>query len=193
MYLYDPDSGKWYEQKTTTTMGVTSRDPVTGATIKDPYKVNKVTTTLPLASGQSAPSEAPLRLAAGSKAEDNYAKLTRAQWEDYKRRFVPIENELINSTTYANPQVLTTAIGQGRDAANQAINVSEQTQQRAVGQYGITQDPSEIALRRRMEGMNRSTAVVDAANRIRQRVSDRNREITSGAAPSSGIQLQGDQ
>jgi hypothetical protein len=194
MTLYDPSTGKWYEYSNKTTVGGYDEPIFPGGERRyDPWQVNTTQEITPLNETQSAPSEAPLRLAPGGSASGNYANLTKAQWQDYQRRFVPIENELINSTTYANPQVLTKAIGQGREATNQAMDVSEKTQQRAVGQYGITQDPAQLTLRRRMEGLNRSAAVVDAANRIRQRVSDRNREITSGAAPSSGIQTQGAQ
>jgi len=200
MMLYDPSTGKWYEYNEPVQNGVFTENPGTsavgpifGAGGPTPVDTTPVSPIKPIDATQSAPSEAPLKLSPGGNASDNYARLTKAQWADYQKRFVPIEDELINSTTYANPQVLTKAIGQGREATNKAFDVAEQTQQRAVGQYGITQDPAQIALRRRMEGLNRSAAVVDAANRIRQRISDRNREITSGAAPSSGIQMQGDQ
>lgn len=194
MLLYDPDSGRWYEyneQATTTSQPVSQNDWAYPSWMNRGQTTTQQPAVRALTSSQSAPSENPMHLAAGGKAEDNYAKLTRAQWEDYKRRFVPIEDELINSTSYANPEVLTKAIGQGKEAVNKTFDVSSEMQNRAIGRYGISQDPAQIALRRRMEGLNRSAAIVDAANRIRQRIADRNREITTGAAPSSGIQMQG--
>lgn len=117
------------------------------------------------------------------------AELTRKQWADYQARFVPTENRLMNMTSYMNPSVVSneinSAIGQG-GYVNRAIDNSSAQTQRSFARYGLSPNAAQQTALDRDASLTRSKAVVDAANRIRTNIMDRNQQIATGAVPNAG-------
>lgn len=122
----------------------------------------------------------------GGKASDILSKLTRAQWQDYKDRFQPIESALMNQTTYNNPDLVKNSIATGMNTVNNAYDSAISARGNMLSRYGVNQRADEQAAASRSSQINRSTALVDTANRIRMRLEDRNREIALGSTPNAG-------
>ena len=113
-------------------------------------------------------------------------QLTRSQWADYVSRFSPIENQLMGMTTYNSPGLVSSEIAKGVEIADNASATATGMRAMNRSQYGLTPRAGQQALEARQDNLTRSTAVVDAANRIRQSLIDRNRAIASGTIPNAG-------
>lgn len=122
----------------------------------------------------------------GGKASDILSKLTRAQWQDYKERFQPIETALMNKTTYNNPDLVRESIIGGWNTVNKAYDTAIESRGNMLSRYGVNQRADEQAAVERSNQIQRSSALVDTANRIRMRLEDRNREIALGSTPNAG-------
>lgn len=113
-------------------------------------------------------------------------QLTRAQWADYVQRFSPVENRLMDMTTYNSPEITAHEVERGTATAGQAIDVASRGRALNRAQYGLTARAGQQALEARQDNIARSTAVVEAANRIRQNLIERNRNIAVGGVPNAG-------
>lgn len=117
------------------------------------------------------------------------AALTRQQYQDYMSRFAPIENRLLGMMSYDNPEAVNmevqSAIGQG-GYVQSALNRNQGQQRYAFNKLGVDQTAQAKQAMDTSNNLNRSTAVVDAANRIRQKIADRNQMISVGAVPNAG-------
>lgn len=120
-------------------------------------------------------------------AQQTFAALTRQQWDDYLRNFIPIENELIQYAT--DPQTVTDAVMNARTDVSRAFDVQQQTQARRLRGLGIDLAPDEQASVDRQTGLARSLADVSAANLTTERVRDRQQALLGNPAPN--IQSQG--
>ena len=117
------------------------------------------------------------------------AELTRKQWEDYKARFMPTENRLMQMTSYMNPGIVNEQIQQAVGTGGyvtRALDSSAAQAQRGFARYGLTPNAAQQRAISRDTGLTRSKAVVDAANRIRQNITDRNQQIATGSIPNAG-------
>lgn len=121
------------------------------------------------------------------------AAIARAQWDDYAKRFMPFEDTVMNQTYYSNPGIVDETIQQARPMVDAAINTGQQIQTRRLEALGQHVTPE--AQLRMAEGWDsqRALARVDAANRIRQNIAERSRNIAFGgtAGASSAINLGG--
>lgn len=120
-------------------------------------------------------------------AQQTFAALTRQQWDDYLRNYVPIENELINYAT--DPNQVQNAVLNARTAVDQSFDVQAGIQQRQLRGLGVTLAPDEQRAVERSTGLARSLADVSAANLTTQRVTDRQRSVLGAPVP----QVQGGQ
>jgi len=123
----------------------------------------------------------------GSKtyASDTWADITRAQWQDYQARFVPYENELIGQLTYDNPAIVQNEINKGTQTASSAYDTANRMNQQNVGLYGAALTQGYQQQQNRTNQTQRSAAVVNEANRIRQELQDQNRQIALGMSNSA--------
>lgn len=114
------------------------------------------------------------------EAAGTLAKLARAQWEDYIARFRPLENQLMQMTTYENPAIITEEISKGQKYLGNQYDATIQNQAIQMQSYGISPTGEQRAVNERVAALGKAAALADAANRIRQRLIDRNREIAFG-------------
>ena len=114
------------------------------------------------------------------------AELIRAQWEDYKQRFRPVENALMQETGYANPQRRGMAIAEGKAAVNSAFDLSAGIDQRNLGRKGMKRTADQQMVYDRLQGLDRAAALTDAEQRIGQLSDDRDRQIAAGGIPNAG-------
>lgn len=120
---------------------------------------------------------------------DVTGQLLRNQYTDYMNRYRGAEDSLMAMTTYQNPELVNQeiqqAIGSG-GYVRKALNTAEGIQQRSAARFGAIQDADTQQAVARSNDLNRSMAVVDAANRIRQRLATRNQQIAVGTVPNAG-------
>lgn len=110
------------------------------------------------------------------------AEVLRGYWQDYETKGVPLLDDLMQQTTYYNPGLRDQEVAAGMSRVNQAIDVSGRNQMERLRGYGIELTPEQKADSDRLQGLTRTTALTDAANRITQHLIDRNRAIATGGA-----------
>jgi len=115
-------------------------------------------------------------------ASDTWAKITRSQWDDYVNRFVPREDALLNMTTYQNPALVAHDIARGTQEAAKGFNATRNMADQYQSRYGAALSRGEQQYQDRSANVSRSAAIVNEANRIRQKLQDRNREIAIGGS-----------
>jgi hypothetical protein len=121
-----------------------------------------------------------------SDPSNTVGQLTRAQWADYVSRYSPIENRLMNMTTYNSPELVSQEVGSATAAAGTALDVAAGNRSLSRAQFGLTARTGQQQLEGRQINLAKSTAMVDAANRTRQVLADRNRMIAVGSVPHAG-------
>ncbi len=115
-------------------------------------------------------------------AQNTFAALTRQQWDDYLRNYIPIENELINYAT--NPQTVQDAVMNARADVGRSFDAQQGMQARRLRGLGIDLAPDEQASVNRQTGLARSLADVSAANLTTERVQDRQQSMLGNPAPN---------
>lgn len=133
-------------------------------------------------SGGSGTAYSPLTV--GGSAAQNLADVTRATYEDWRKQYLPIALEMMNQTTYNNPGLVDKEVKSAVGNVESAFKNTQGLQDRTASRYGITLDDRQKAASDRITGLEKSTAVVDAANRIRQKLADRNRQVAAGGIPA---------
>lgn len=119
------------------------------------------------------------------QASDTWAWITRQQWDDYMKRFAPYEDEMIGMTTYKNPQVVEQEVDKGIAAVRTSSDAYNRMNEQYMSRYGAAIDPRAAQTTGRMSNFTKTAAIADAANRIRQRLLDQDREIALGMASST--------
>lgn len=116
----------------------------------------------------------------GSKhyASEMAAAVQRAEWEDYKRRFRPVENELMGSI--GNPQVLNDALARGQQAVSTSFDTSAGVMQRGLSRLGVAMNPAEQAASDRSLSLEQARTGAAVDNMTRRNVKDRDLAIMGG-------------
>lgn len=105
-------------------------------------------------------------------------QLAKAQYEDYKRRFVPIENLLMSS--YNNPGMMQTRLSDTRGLVAQGFDNAAGIQQRTLSRYGVGMSPMQSAQQARSNQLVRATGMTDAINEARRAMAQRDEELLAG-------------
>jgi hypothetical protein len=123
------------------------------------------------------------------EASQQLADVARAEWQDYLARFKPIETALMNQTTYDNPDLFNQNIAQAQSAINTSMDTGAVNQNQLLQRYGVSQTADYATANSRLNDLNRQAALVDAANRIRQNLVDRNYQIATGSTMSAPVPI----
>lgn len=116
-------------------------------------------------------------------ARDTQAALSRADWNDYKTRFFPLEDELISR--YNNEGLRNQAMSESADAVNTAFDTNEGVQQRRLSRYGTSLAPDQQAALNRDNNVARVATLTDTRNLTRDTYADLDEQILSGSASST--------
>jgi len=117
------------------------------------------------------------------------AQIYRSQWADYRKRFAPLENELID--TYRNRAVHDKAIEAGAQQAAISADGAEESYDRNVQRFGVDTEQMSQEETDRAFDLARSKAIVDAKNRTRQALVDRDQGMLSGGITTGGVRKEG--
>ncbi|MGB5557350.1 MAG: hypothetical protein WBN04_04980 [Paracoccaceae bacterium] len=112
------------------------------------------------------------------------AALTRAQYEDYKTRFQPVENQVLGSIMNAegglgNQAVLDDTLARTSANVNNQYDVAEGSMRRNMGRMGINMTPEREQVAARGLDLGRTLSEVSARNNARTAVKDR--DLTTAA------------
>ncbi|MDP4546478.1 hypothetical protein [Marinobacter sp. MDS2] len=112
-------------------------------------------------------------------------QLNRAQWEDWKTRFLPRVDQLAAEATDPNAAMAAAhqakgAVGLAFDSAN---TINNQTRER----YGVALTPAQQEAQTRALNVGRSAASVSAGNEARISALDRQQAILAGGMGLSNI------
>lgn len=114
-------------------------------------------------------------------AQDTLADLYEAEFEDYLRRFFPVEQDLIQQMTTGFEGLQQEEIGRAQEAvARQYANVRGQEGRRQAG-YGLNLRPETQSDFQRSE----TSALIAARNFARMRAGERRQQILSGGLGSA--------
>ncbi len=115
----------------------------------------------------------------GSAAQ-TYADLTRSQWADYIRRFVPVENRLIS---YAlSPEVVEANMAAAGEYAEQAYAQAPQMMERQMRGFGLQLTPDQQQAYDRQMNVSKGLATTQAMNAARDASGDRQMKVITGAS-----------
>lgn len=104
--------------------------------------------------------------------------LAKSQYEDYKRRYQPIEDLLMSS--YNNPAMMETRLSDTRNYINQGYNTAAGTQQRTLSRYQVGMAPEQQAQQQRSRQLAQTAAVTDGVNESRRAMAQRDEELLAG-------------
>jgi hypothetical protein len=123
-----------------------------------------------------------------SSPDQILAGVYRDQWADYVTRFFPLENELVD--TYNNPQVHSRIIGEATAKASNAFDSARGSYQRSLGRVGMAPDAQVQQETERAFGLGRTLAVVDAKNRTRQALVERDQGMLTGGMTTGAMKRE---
>lgn len=113
-------------------------------------------------------------------ASDLAAAVTQSQYDNWKSTYFPAMQAALDMTTYKNPELINTEVQKGMAAAGQAsINAAGQ-QSRAFGRFGMQPTPEQQTAIEQATNSNKALSEVDASNKIRMNLNDRNKTIMAG-------------
>ncbi len=113
-------------------------------------------------------------------AQDMRAYIARQEYQDYLRRFAPVEQELIN--TVMGTEQLEERLSAISVNSDQARSTAENNMQMVAGRYGTSQTQSQQ--QQNNMSMNRMQALSEAngMNQTRTHIYDRNMNALSGGS-----------
>lgn len=115
------------------------------------------------------------------------ANITRSQWEDYKARFMPFEDAVMDQTVYNNPGIVSQEIGRALPGVDSAIDISQGTQQRRLAAMGQRLSYGQQAGLDSFWDQQKALSRADAANQIRLNIAARSRDIAFGGGTKGAI------
>jgi len=116
-------------------------------------------------------------------ADNTFGRIARAQWSDYKSRFMPAENELIDSI--GNPHLLKKQIDRNVDFVNMGFDNAQTGVDQKMRQYGSQlTDRQEVASTRQSD-LSRNLGVIDAKNVTRLAKKERDMQAMAGGVSTS--------
>lgn len=127
----------------------------------------------------TAAAPAPAR---GLSAQETFAALTRAQWDEYLSTYVPLENMMINYAT--DPNAVNQAVSAARRDVGMSFDAQQGINQRRMRGLGLTLDADEQRAADRSSALARSAADVSAANLTADRVRERQQGLMGNPAPA---------
>lgn len=114
-------------------------------------------------------------------AEQAYALLTRAQWQDYIKRFAPIEAELAEAIQEGPGK----DVGSVRENVEQAFSSEAGQMERRLGRMGVQVSDDQRAAMERQRELSRAATMANEVNRHIASVENRRLGLLSGTSSAT--------
>ena len=121
-------------------------------------------------------------------AQKNRAKVARAEFEDWKTRFRPVEQELIGQI--GDPGVYRENVDRATESVDTAFTTGAGETQRNLSRYGVQPSAIESTQQQRQYGLSKAKATAEAANRSRSAVKNREMQVMAGGLAPRDIRNQ---
>ncbi|KZZ72500.1 hypothetical protein A3765_28535 [Oleiphilus sp. HI0130] len=161
-----------------------------GATGGGNYNKSQSASAASTASNNTAPdpiySEDGLILSTSDSGSTNLARVHRAQWNDYLKRFAPVENMLFDrlNDTEHKPQAVNKA---GLTMAS-AFDKSQDQLDRSMSRYGLNMTPAQTQRQDKEFALEKTAAVAGAKNGMRIAKDDQETGIVAGGLSTLATQ-----
>lgn len=110
------------------------------------------------------------------KYENALADLTRQQFEDYKNRFLPVQEELFGLAT--SDKLLNEQMARNEKSIGSAFEQSKVAESQRMGRYGLSPDNSEQG--KANAGLLKGLTTASVNNETRESVDDLQNKILTG-------------
>ncbi len=127
-------------------------------------------------------SGTPMTLGKGGDAHDQLGRVHRQQWEDYKRRFRPVEDALMDMTN--DPEAESRMRGQVSQDMGQAYDSMAGQRQRRMEGYGLSVTGDQKQSLGRQNALDQAAATAGGMNTGRTAIEDRNQAAMVGGLGS---------
>lgn len=111
-------------------------------------------------------------------ASDLLGKLSRAQWEDWRKRFAPYISTLADMAT--DERAPGDAARMAKESVGTAFDNSQQGLEMQRRGLGVDLTPQQKAAEKRGSSLQRSASMVTAGNQARMSAQDRQQSILAG-------------
>ncbi|MEM1152765.1 MAG: hypothetical protein AAGI44_01400 [Pseudomonadota bacterium] len=122
-------------------------------------------------------------------ASKTQAYIARDAWEDYQRTYQPYEADLISDIT--GSELLDQRLAAITVNNDRAFDVATMDAEMRRGRYGVQQTGQAAAIDDRQMATARVTSEIDAANKTRTHIDDRNLNILAGADSGARTAIEG--
>lgn len=121
--------------------------------------------------------------------QDTMADLTRAQWEDFQTRYLPVQNDLLSLAN--NDQLITEQLDRNKINVEKSFSLADQGEAIRMGRYGLTPENSQQS--KNNSNLLKSLTTASVNNETRSSVDDlQNKIITGqGGAPKTLADIGG--
>ena len=111
-------------------------------------------------------------------ASKTLANIYRAEWEDYKNRFMPYEQML--KGTIDNKQEAARLETMVRGNVNQSFGLADAQFTERFGQYGTGPSAIQQQVQNKTSALSKAAATADAVNNLRDHLKDRDSAVLAG-------------
>jgi len=108
--------------------------------------------------------------------KDAMADLTRAQWDDFKTRYLPVQDDLLALAN--NDQLLTEQLDRNKHNIDNSFSLADQGESIRMGRYGLAPDNTQQSKNNNSLLKGLTTASVN--NETRSSVDDLQNKIITG-------------
>jgi hypothetical protein len=114
-------------------------------------------------------------------ASDLAAAVAQSQYDNWKSTYFPAMQAARDMTTYATPEIVDKEVTKGMAAADQASTNAAGQQSRTFQRFGMQPTAEQRDTIADVATNNKTLSEVDAANRVRMDLADRNKSIMAGS------------
>lgn len=119
----------------------------------------------------------------GQSGSENLAKVARAEWEDYKSRFAPIEDKLFER--FNDDEGRAVAADKAASNAGLALDRSKEQTDRTFSRYGLNMTDRQNASRDKAHSLQKTASTVGAKNTTRAAKEEQRMNIMAGGLNTS--------
>lgn len=113
----------------------------------------------------------------GKSYDQTMSEITRQQYDDYQRRFLPYEQRLLSLAS--SDELLQNQLGRNVETVGQAFRTAEQSEAMQNQRFGLSD--SSTGQQKRNTGLEQALTLASAQNETRQAVGDIKSGILTGA------------
>ena len=104
------------------------------------------------------------------------ADLTREQWNDFRTRYLPVQDELLSLAT--NDNLLNEQLARNKQNLSNSFDLAETNENRRLGRYGLTADNTKQD--KNNNNLLKSLTLASVNNETRSAVDDLQNKIITG-------------